>query len=104
MVNIKAISLNFEDVVKYIPLLTIENNVVTEGHLMHFEIILHRFKSHLFFDNATGDYCFEDNTSLYEVGEIIQSNFFRHTTIEEFLASDNLKNLTKEIKDHYVQR
>lgn len=104
MVNIKAISLNFEDVVKYIPLLTIENNVVTEGHLMHFEIILHGFKSHLFFDNATGDYCFEDNTSLYEVGEIIQSNFFRHTTIEEFLASDNLKNLTKEIKDHYVQR
>ena len=105
MVNIKATSLNFEDVVEYIPLLTIENNVVTEGHIMHFEIILHGLKCHLFFDNATGDYCFKDNTSLYEVGETIQSNFFRHATVEEFLSSNNLKKLTNEIKDvHYVQR
>ena len=104
MVSIKATSLNFEDVVKYIPLLTIENNVVTEGHIMHFEITLHGFKRHLFFDNSTGDYCFEDNASLYEAGKIIQSNFFRHTTIREFLTSDNLKNLTKEIKDYYVYR
>ena len=105
MVKIKAISLNFEDVVEYIPLLTIDNNVVTEGRIMHFEISSDSQTANLFFDNATGDYCFKEDNRLYEVGDTIQSNFFRHRTVEEFLSSDNLNNLTNEIKDiHYVQR
>ena len=104
-VKIKATSLNFEDVVEYIPLLTIDNNVVTEGRIMYFEILLNTQTANLFFDNATGDYCFKENTSSYEIGDTIQSNFFKHKTVEEFLSSDNLNNLTKEIKDiHYVQR
>ena len=103
-VTIASTSLSFEDVVKYIPLLSIDNNVITRERIMHFVIILDGLKANLFFDNATGDYCFKEDTSLYEIGDIIQSNFFKHTTVEAFLSSDNLEYLSQEIKDiNYVQ-
>jgi hypothetical protein len=98
-VTIESISLNFEDVVKHLPLLTIDNNVLTEGMIIHFQIILSDTKAHLFFDYATGDYCFDNNISLCGIGQVIQSNFFKHATREKFISSDNLEFLINEIKD-----
>ena len=82
ILNIKyATELSFNKVVEFIPLLTSDNDVVTDGKITHFEIqYSDAVVSNLFYDSMTGHFCL-DNTSnevdesSYLIGEFIQSMY-----------------------------
>jgi len=73
--------LNFSNVVEFIPLLTSDNDVVTDKKITHFEIqYSDTLVSNIFYDSVTGHFCL-DNTSnevdesSYFIGEFIQSMY-----------------------------
>jgi len=73
--------LDFEDVLQFIPMLTTDNDVKTDGKILHLEIAA-RTKAtkplHLFIDLKTKEYCFnykkqKDTDLLYEIGDMVIS-------------------------------
>ena len=98
--------LSFEDIVdNYIPTLTADNDVVTDGAIIHFEIELDgkSKKAHLFFDSVTSEFCIakikdeEVAEYIYEIGAMIQSAFFKRKSVGEF--EKDLDDIVSEIKE-----
>ncbi len=85
MVNIDYnYPLDFEDVLQFIPMLTTDNDVKTDGKILHLEIIKSNATKplHLFIDLKTKEYCFnykkqKDTDLLYEIGDILISRLQR---------------------------
>lgn len=75
--------LDYEDVLQFIPFLTTDNDVKTDGKILHLEIALSTEQPlHLFIDLKTKEYCFNttDETKsglLYEIGDIVLSKLHR---------------------------
>jgi len=76
--------LDFEDVLQFIPFLTTDNDVKTDGKILHLEITrTNTIKPlHLFIDLKTKEYCFnykrkKDTDLLYEIGNIVISKLHR---------------------------
>ncbi len=75
--------LNFEDVLQFIPFLTIDNDVKTDGKILHLEITLCTEQPlHLFIDLKTKEYCFNivdeiQSGLLYEIGDLVLSKLHR---------------------------
>ena len=72
--------LDYEDVLQFIPMLTLDNNVKTDGKILHIEISYFKKVLHLFIDTRTKDYCFNTNIEdesniLYEIGDIVLSKY-----------------------------
>ena len=72
--------LDFEDVLQFIPMLTLDNNVKTDGRILHLEISYFKKFLHLFIDTRTKEYCFNTNIKdesniLYEIGDIVLSKY-----------------------------
>ncbi len=71
--------LDFEDVLQFIPFLTIDNDVKTDGKILHLEITQSTEQPlHLFIDLKTKEYCFNTTDEiqsglLYEVGDMVLS-------------------------------
>ena len=85
MVNIVYnFPLDFEDVLQLIPMLTVDNDVKTDGKILHLEITKEKSTKplHLFIDIKTKKYCFnykrkKDTDLLYEIGDILISKLHR---------------------------
>jgi hypothetical protein len=85
MIQIEYIyPLDFEDVLQFIPMLTIDNDVKTDGKILHLEITKSKPTKplHLFIDLKTKEYCFnykkqKDTDLLYEIGDIVISKLHR---------------------------
>ena len=85
MVNITYnFPLDFEDVLQFIPMLTVDNDVKTDGKILHLEITRTKAKKplHLFIDLKTKEYCFNykkrrDTELLYEIGDMVISKIQR---------------------------
>lgn len=58
--------LDYEDVLQFIPLLTLDNNVKTNGRILHLEISYFKKLLHLFIDTRTKEYCF-NNTNIEDL-------------------------------------
>jgi len=77
--------LSFEDVAEYIPTLTTDNDVVTDGAIIDFQVQYFEEEYHLFVDTSTMQYCFNADYSdgidslLSEIGDIIlaKCHFFK---------------------------
>lgn len=76
--------LDFEDVLQFIPFLTIDNDVKTDGKILHLEITKEKATKpfHLFIDLKTKEYCFsykrkKDTDLLYEIGDMVISKLHR---------------------------
>ncbi|WP_418181282.1 hypothetical protein ACNSOL_12300 (plasmid) [Aliarcobacter lanthieri] len=74
--------LDFSDVTKYIPTLTVDNGVVTDGEIWHLKVSLKGKKSfrHLFIDVNTMEFAYLENTQeisdlLYSIGDIFISYY-----------------------------
>ena len=72
--------LDYEDVLQFIPMLTLDNNVKTNGRILHLEISYFKKLLHLFIDTRTKEYCFNTNIEdesniLYEIGDIVLSKY-----------------------------
>jgi hypothetical protein len=72
--------LDYEDVLQFIPMLTTDNEVVTDGKILHLEITKTKSTKplHLFIDLKTKEYCFnykrkKDTDLLYEIGDMVIS-------------------------------
>ncbi len=85
MVNITYnYPLDFEDILQFIPMLTVDNDVKTDGKILHLEITrTNTIKPlHLFIDLKTKEYCFnykrkKDTDLLYEIGDMVISKLHR---------------------------
>jgi hypothetical protein len=85
MIQIEYIyPLDFEDVLQFIPMLTTDNDVKTDGMILHLEITKSKPTKllHLFIDLKTKEYCFnykkqKDTDLLYEIGDIVISKLHR---------------------------
>ena len=85
MVNITYnFPLDFEDVLKVIPMLTPDNDVKTDGKILHLEITKSKSTKllHLFTGLKTKEYCFnykkqKDTDLLYEIGDMVISKIQR---------------------------
>jgi hypothetical protein len=85
MIQIEYIyPLDFEDVLQFIPMLTVDNDVKTDGKILHLEITRTKATKplHLFIDLKTKEYCFnykkqKDTDLLYEIGDIVISKLHR---------------------------
>lgn len=91
--------LSFKDVKKYLPQLTTNNEVVTNGAILHLEIMYNQQKLNLFVDTHTQHYCFnaadeEANDVMYEIGDGVLSKYRHYKNDIEALISYILKNLT----------
>jgi len=91
--------LNFNDVQKYLPQLTTHNEVITDGAILHLEMMYNQQRLNLFVDTHTQQYCFNasnENTNdvMYEIGDIVVSTYHRYKNNIEALISYILKNLT----------
>jgi len=75
--------LDFEDVLQFIPFLTTDNYVITDGKILHLEITLCTEQPlHLFIDLKTKEYCFTTTDEiqsglLYEIGDLVLSKLHR---------------------------
>ena len=76
--------LDFEDVLQFIPMLTVDNDVITDGKILHLEITKTNTTKplHLFIDLKTKEYCFNykkqrDTDLLYEIGDMVISKLHR---------------------------
>lgn len=77
--------LDFEDVMQFIPMLTTDNDVKTDGKILHLEITITNTVTkslHLFIDLKTKEYCFnhlekEESNLLYEIGDMVLSKIHR---------------------------
>jgi hypothetical protein len=91
--------LNFKDVQEYLPQLTIHNEVVTSGAILHLEIMYNQQRLNLFIDTHTQQYCFNAadenvNDVMYEIGDIALAKYRHYKNNREALISYILKNLT----------
>ena len=91
--------LNFKDVQEYLPQLTIHNEVVTSGAILHLEIMYNQQRLNLFIDTHTQQYCFNAadenvNDVMYEIGDIALAKYRHYKNDIEALISYILKNLT----------
>lgn len=91
--------LSFKDVQEYLPQLTTNNDVVTDGAILHLEISYSKKLLHLFIDTNTQHYCFnaadEDvNDVMYEIGDGVIAKYRHYKNNLEALISNILKNLT----------
>ena len=75
--------LDFEDVLLYLPMLTTDNDVKTDG-ILHLEIttLCTEPPLHLFIDLKTKEYCFNttdeiQSALLYEIGDLVLSKLHR---------------------------
>jgi hypothetical protein len=81
MVNLEySYPLDFEDVLQFLPMLTTDNDVVTDGKILHLAITSTYTNEllHLFIDLKTKEYCFngksdDESKLLYEIGDIVLS-------------------------------
>lgn len=90
--------LSFEDVVKHIPTLTSNNEVITDEEIVKFELTLENNKTiNIFLDCATTEYCFKSKYKLDNVGGVIQSHLFKYENTSDFLNSDNMEWLMLDI-------
>lgn len=96
--------LEFLDVVEYIPTLTTENDVVTDGKIVKFEVLLGNGKmQHVFLDLATAEYCFKPTKYRLEVvGDLILSHYFKYSNITDFLNEENMEWLVLDILEEEV--
>lgn len=76
--------LDYEDVLQFIPMLTTDNDVKTDGKILHLEITKSNVTKplHLFIDLKTKEYCFNyklkrDSDLLYEIGDMVISKLHR---------------------------
>ncbi|MEV9477883.1 hypothetical protein [Aliarcobacter butzleri] len=74
--------LDFSDVTKYIPMLTTENGVITDGEIFHLKVMLKGKKTfrHLFIDLNTMEFTYLENDQeisdlLYSIGDIFISYY-----------------------------
>lgn len=86
--------LSFEDVLNFIPLLTIDNDVVTDNNITHFELHINEEKVNVFYDEVTKHYCLDncsDEIAEYanNIGEFIQAYYL--------MVTSNLESLSKTI-------
>jgi hypothetical protein len=70
--------LSFEDVLEFIPMLTIDNDVVTDNKITHLKLYINEEKVNVFYDEATKHYCLDncsEDISEYanRIGEFIQA-------------------------------
>ena len=76
--------LDFDDVLQFIPMLTVDNDVKIDGKILHLEITTKTTSKtlHLFIDLKTKEYCFnykrkKDTDLLYEIGDMVISKLHR---------------------------
>lgn len=76
--------LDYEDVLQFIPMLTTDNEVKTDGKILHLEITKSNTTKpcHLFIDLKTKEYCFnhldkDESDLLYEIGDMVISKLHR---------------------------
>jgi len=92
--------LNFEDVVEYIPNLTTDNDVVTDGAIIDFQVQYFEEEYHLFVDISTMEYCFKADYSddvcslLSEIGDIILEKYYFFKNDLDELVNYIYKNIT----------
>jgi len=91
--------LDFNDVLEYIPMLTIDNNVKSDGKILHLQISYCTRTLHLFIDTKTKEYCFnskndKESDLLYEIGDIVLAKLHRYKNDLEALIAYIQKSLT----------
>lgn len=91
--------LDFKDVQEYLPQLTKHNEVVTNGAILHLEIMYNNQRLNLFIDTHTQHYCFnaadeEINDVMYKIGDGVIAKYRYYKNNIEALISNILKNLT----------
>ena len=92
--------LDFSDVLEYIPMLTIYNQVKSDGKILHLQISYCKKILHLFIDTKTKEYCFnssnnqDENDLLYEIGDIVLSKYHHYKDDLEALIVYIQKSLT----------
>lgn len=75
-----TMGLNFDEVVEYIPLLTIDSEVITDGRITQFDISIDYERVNLFYDEITGHFYFQNcsdaiSKEIYLIGNYIQSHY-----------------------------
>jgi len=108
MENLKIVvtyGVTFESMVtNHIPMLTLENNVVNDGKIIQFTININSIIENLFFDYVTGEFCYsaeveENSELLYDLGNMIQSHFYKYSSIEEFLQKENQQAMLDDVEE-----
>ena len=98
----------FEEMQEFIPMITIDNDVVNDGDIIHFGFMVDGMKQDLFFDYITGEFCFDSTTQessekVYEIGSIVQSHYYKYTSINNFLLEENQETMINDIKDELLE-
>jgi len=94
----------FEEITKHIPLITTDNDVINDGDIIQFDFNIDEMEQNLFFDSITGEFCFDSTTQesskkVYEIGNVIQSHYYKYSSIKEFLLEENQEAMLNDIEE-----